>query len=421
MDIQHRNTKPLPNSLRLYPWQIIAGLSASVFVLMGICLYSFIFLSSALAEELNWSATQTGGLVSAMWLVAPLALFCAPIIKRYGPWALVVIGVATQAVSLVGMVYADAFAELYILRILMGFGKVVLMVSAPIIIARYFEEKFGTALSIFWAFASGSGMVMGPLTEHLIGTSGWRSAAISLAVVALGSLLVTATFYFSGRKGYLAQGGYLSDSSENAEEAKSTRSNWRDLAGELGLGKLIAVGLAVIGTGVASVALFSHISGLMKQAGFDSEFLGLLVSILSITAVIGALVIGWMMDKLPPVWSALSITTMVVSGLLFYFLMLQAPSPMLAMVGTASIGLGLAAGELMWINLVRRAVTADKFSTAYGGWYFAIQTGYASGGALAGLAVDRFQGIGLIATMLLLYIPAMIMSVRLASGEDKSK
>ena len=262
---------------------------------------------------------------------------------------------------------------------------------------------------------------MGPLTEHLIGTSGWRSAAISLAVVALGSLLVTATFYFSGRKGYLAQGGYLSDSSENAEEAKSTRSNWRDLAGELGLGKLIAVGLAVIGTGVASVALFSHISGLMKQAGFDSEFLGLLVSILSITAVIGALVIGWMMDKLPPVWSALSITTMVVSGLLFYFLMLQAPSPMLAMVGTASIGLGLAAGELMWINLVRRAVTADKFSTAYGGWYFAIQIGYASGGALAGLAVDRFQGIGLIATMLLLYIPAMIMSVRLASGEDKSK
>ena len=48
-------------------------------------------------------------------------------------------------------------------------------------------------------------------------------------------------------------------------------------------------------------------------------------------------------------------------------------------------------------------------------------SGYASGGALAGMSVDRFHGPGLLITMLLLYVPAMLMSVKLALGENKGE
>ena len=387
---------------------------------MGICLYSFIFLASALADDAHWSATQSGGLVSAMWLVAPLALVIAPVIKRYGPWPFVVFGVVAQAVSLIGMIYSAQFAELYALRMLMGVGKVVLMVSAPVIIAGYFTDKFGTALSVFWAFASGAGIVMAPLTEHLIGQFGWRSAAATLAVIALCSLPLTAALFFTGRSRYLA-GRPAAATEAGVEAAETAKGSWSDVAGALGVGTLVMTGLAVFGSGVTAVALFSHITTLMKQAGFDSEFQSYLVSILSITAVVGALVIGWAMDKFSPVWSALAISTMIVAGLAAYALMLQAPSATLAIAGTGFLGLGLAAGELMWINLVRRAVVPAQFSTAYGGWYFAIQVGYASGGALAGVFIDRFHGIGLLVTMLVLYMPAMVMSVKLAMGENKGE
>jgi AAHS family 4-hydroxybenzoate transporter-like MFS transporter len=415
-----QSIEPTRSGNSLYPWQIVGGLSASVVVLMGICLYSFIFLAAAQANEQNWSATQSGGLVSAMWLVAPLALVIAPVINRYGPWPFVVFGVVAQAVSLIGMTYSTQFAELYVLRMVMGVGKVVLMVSAPVIIAGYFTDKFGTALSVFWAFASGAGIVMAALTEHLIGMFGWRCASVTLEVIALCSLPLTAALYFTGRNRYIITRPAAAPI-QAAEAAEPDKGSWKDVAGSLGLVQLIFIGLAVFGTGVTAVAMFSHITTLMTQSGFDSEFQSYLVSILSITAVVGALVIGWAMDRFPPVWSALAISAMIASGLATYALMLQNPTATLAIIGTAFLGLGLAAGELMWINLVRRAVVPAQFSTAYGGWYFAIQVGYASGGALAGVFIDQFQGAGLLVTMLALYLPAMVMSVKLARGENKGE
>jgi cyanate permease len=406
---------------RIYTWQVVASVSVAVFVLMGICLYSFIFLSGALASELKWSATQSGGLVSAMWIVAPLALFSAPIIKRFGPWSLVIVGVVAQAIALVGMVYAKDFSQLYMLRVLMGVGKVILMVSAPVIIAIYFKEKFGTALSIFWAVASGAGILMAPLTEHLIGSFGWRSAAFSLAGIALSSLPLIAILYFAGRKSFLENAGNSADAQVDVDSlTQSAGNNWRELRSTLGLGTLIFTGLAILGTGITAVAMFSHINAIMTDAGFDSAFQGYLVSILSATAVIAALVIGWTLDKLPTSWSALAVSAFVLIGLLCYALLLETPSPTLAIIGTICLGGGIAAGELLWITLVRLNVPAAIFSTAYGGWYFAIQVGYASGGSLTGAGKDLFGSMGLIIIMLATYMLSTVMSLLLAKRAMKS-
>jgi hypothetical protein len=95
-------------------------------------------------------------------------------------------------------------------------------------------------------------------------------------------------------------------------------------------------------------------------------------------------------------------------------LLLGAPSPTLAVIGTICLGGGLAAGELLWITLVRLNVPAAIFSTAYGGWYFAVQVGYASGGSLTGASKDNFGSSGLIVTMIATYSLAMVMSVLLA-------
>jgi MFS family permease len=412
------DTSDLPSSF--YQWQVVASVSVAVFVLMGICLYSFIFLSGALAAELKWSATQSGGLVSAMWIVAPLALFSGPIIKRFGPWSLVIAGVVTQAIALVGMVYATDFTQLYALRILMGVGKVILMVSAPVIIAVYFREKFGTALSVFWAMASGAGILMAPLTEQLIENFGWRSAAFSLAGIALSSLPLIALLYFTGRKSFLAGSKSVPETAVDVDNLTQTAgNNWRELKRTLGLPTILLAGVSILGTGITAVAMFSHINAIMTDAGFDSAFQGYLVGILSATAVIAALVIGWMLDKLPATSSAIAVSTCVIVGLLCYTSLLSTPSPTLAIIGTICLGGGIAAGELMWITLIRLNVPTAVFSTAYGGWYFAIQVGYASGGSLTGAGKDVYGSIGLIAIMLAAYMLSVVMSFVLAQRAIK--
>jgi hypothetical protein len=73
----------------------------------------------------------------------------------------------------------------------------------------------------------------------------------------------------------------------------------------------------------------------------------------------------------------------------------------------------------MWITLIRLNVPTAVFSTAYGGWYFAIQVGYASGGSLTGAGKDVYGSIGLIAIMLAAYMLSVVMSFVLAQRAIK--
>jgi cyanate permease len=182
---------------------------------------------------------------------------------------------------------------------------------------------------------------------------------------------------------------------------------------------MLLAGVSILGTGITAVAMFSHINAIMTDAGFDSAFQGYLVGILSATAVIAALVIGWMLDKLPATSSAIAVSTCVIVGLLCYTSLLSTPSPTLAIIGTICLGGGIAAGELMWITLIRLNVPTAVFSTAYGGWYFAIQVGYASGGSLTGAGKDVYGSIGLIAIMLAAYMLSVVMSFVLAQRAIK--
>jgi MFS family permease len=160
------------NEKALYPWQVLIGLSLCIFALMGVSVYGFIILVSSLAADMHWSAAQSGGLVSAMWIAAPLALFGTPLVVRFGPWRLAVASLLIQAISLWALPYVDQFWQLYLLRLFTGTGKIILVTSAPVIIAQYFSTRFATAISLFWAAAVGAGLVFAPLTEHLVESMG---------------------------------------------------------------------------------------------------------------------------------------------------------------------------------------------------------------------------------------------------------
>jgi predicted MFS family arabinose efflux permease len=404
------------NGNALYPWQVLIGLSLCIFALMGVSVYGFIILVSSLAADMHWSAAQSGGLVSAMWCAAPLALFGTPLVVRFGPWRLAVASLLIQAISLWALAYVDQFWQLYLLRLFTGTGKVILVTSAPVIIAQYFSTRFATAISLFWAAAVGAGLVFAPLTEHLVESMGWRSAAHTLALLVVSGLPVTWLLYRVGRAKYLARA--VGDTAANAVNVEALTqvagSAWGQLARRMGPVTMAVTGLAIVGMGAANISVFSHEMTYLSQLGFSSAFGANALALLSAVAILGSVVVGRLLDARPAVYSATLIGIGVYGGFSLLLCLLSVSSGQLAMIASGMLGFAMAGGEVLWMNLARLMAPRAIFATSYGGWYFSMQVGYAIGGSLGGLSLDRYGGIGLVLTMMALYVPATIMGVRLA-------
>ena len=401
---------------RLYPWQVLAALSLCIFGLMGVSVYGFIILVGSLAAEMHWSAAESGGLVSAMWCAAPLALFGTPLVVRIGAWRLVVIGLLIQVISLWTLAYVENFSQLYLLRMFTGTGKVILVTAAPVIIAQYFSTRFATAISLFWAAAVGAGLVFAPLSEHLALAFGWRGAAHILAAIVLAELPVAAFLCWLGRANYLRTASVRTSPQDLDVEALTTvaGSAWVQLARHMGPLTMAAAGLAIVGMGAANISVFSHTMTYLQKLGFSSEFGAGALALLSAIAILGSVCVGRLLDLRPTAWSAAVVGLGVYLGFALFLSLLSVSSGRVAMVASGMLGFAMAGGEVLWMNLARHVAPRPIFATAYGGWYFSMQVGYAIGGALGGLSLDRFGGLGLVVMLIVLYAPATAMSVRLA-------
>ena len=164
-----------------FGWRIVFAMFLVTTTVYGNTVFGFIVLSGPLAEQFGWSATTTGTLVSAPWLIAPLALFVAPVIERLDPKRLIIFGLILQCLCLAAFGHISEFWHLYLLRLVMGVGKVVSVVAVPVMVSRWFSGRFGTAMALAWCGGSFGGVVMSPIAERLTAELGWADASLALA------------------------------------------------------------------------------------------------------------------------------------------------------------------------------------------------------------------------------------------------
>src|SRR5712672_2970133 len=118
------SASPTSRSRLYWGWYVVAALFIGGFALYGAGLYSFILFVTPLSQEFHWSRAATGGLVSAFWLSAPLALVADPLIRRFGVKRLAATGIVVEAVCLILLFSASHLWQMYLLRALAGLGKV---------------------------------------------------------------------------------------------------------------------------------------------------------------------------------------------------------------------------------------------------------------------------------------------------------
>ena len=141
----------------------------------------------ALEHEFGASRSAVTIIYSFALLVGGIA---APvngwIVDRFGLRTLTVTGMRPRRWRRLAASHATALWHLYAtLGVMLGFGGAALSgVLSASLLGRWFPtRRLGVALAVAWS-ASGVGtMLMMPLAQHMIATSGWRHAYLVFAIV----------------------------------------------------------------------------------------------------------------------------------------------------------------------------------------------------------------------------------------------
>lgn len=413
---------PAGSAKLFFGWRIVAASFLVTFTIYGVSIYAFIVLIQALAAQHGWTPADTGGLVSAMWLAAPLALLAGPLAQRVSPWRLITIGIALQALTVVAMIAADQFWQIYLLRFVMGVGKVLAIIGLPLLVARWFSARFATAMAVVWAGGSAGGLVLSPVMDSLIVNFGWQRGALVIAAGVVTSLVVILLIARGPRAPEeLGQGrdGIASRTLAESEEPHAPAApapGVKQVLSTIHIPTAVTMFLAIAGAGIASIAVLSMEPSLLDKAGFSSGQAATLLGLTAAGAFLGSVSIGWLLDRFNTLVSDLVVACAIGLGVLVFALLFYAPIFAIAAIGALACGYGAGSGEVLWINLTKRQFGEEAFAVTYGGWFMALQLGYAIGGSLAGWSFSRFGAMGFLAFVAIVYLPPAICSVAIRAG-----
>jgi len=415
-----------PRARLYFGWRIVLALFLCTLALFGVSIYSFIVLAHPLGAEYGWSATQTGAAVSAMWFAAPMALLSGPLIKRFNPWRIIFAGLLIQAVGFALLPLISSIGALYVLRLAMGIGKVTLVTAVPVIVTKWFSRRFATAMAIIWAGGSAGGFILAPTTDALLRAFGWRMSAVLIGVAMVGVVILIALLARGpaspAELGLAADGVPPSVTEEQPHAAASEDGaalEWRAALAHVRPWVALPMLLSVMGIGMASIAVLTQEQLVLESSGIASSLAATFLGLTAVGSLTGSASIGLLLDRAPARWSGLLVAAAIYGGLLAFAGLHASGSAGLALPAALSCGYSFGAGEVLWITLTKRQFGTAAFATTYGGWYFALQIGYAAGGGVGGWGYERFGSMGFISLVAIMYLPAALFSLTLRGARLK--
>ncbi len=174
-------------------WYIVGIAVTSGMLLSGFQTYAFGFFFKPMSEELEIGrgATSAVLLIRAV-IMGVLALPIGMAVDRYGPRALMALGIVLAALSTIGMAWVSSLLSFYLIfgvvrSLALGFagGEV-----GSTVVAKWFVRHRALALAITSTGIPLGGIVMAPLAAVLIANFDWRNAFVIFGFITLAVLLV---------------------------------------------------------------------------------------------------------------------------------------------------------------------------------------------------------------------------------------
>jgi MFS family permease len=282
-----------------YGWVLVLALGLTETVSYGILSYSFPVFIAPMGAELGWSkAAITGAFSVALLTSGVVAIPLGRWVDRHGARAVMTAGSALDTVVLLLWSRVEGLAAFYLLALALGVAMAaVLYEPAFAVVANWFVELRGRALTMLTFMGGFASVVFVPLTTALVAGQGWRNALLWLAGI-LALLTIPLHALLLRRRpedlGLEVDGGLHNAStassrilrprtvpstqpSTTAHQAVRSAS-FRWLAAAFGLTALTTVGVAV------------HLIPLLLERGFSMGFAGAAMGMVGMMALPGRLI-----------------------------------------------------------------------------------------------------------------------------------
>jgi MFS family permease len=234
-------------------------------------------------DEMGLSATGYGYAVSAFfWTYVPMLLIAGWLADKVSVYRLMAVGVAVWAVATLLTGFTGGLASLVIMRLAMGVGEGVAFPAASKLMARAPDARRGVA-----NIAIAGGLAMGPLVGTLAGgaimeTLGWRAMFFIFGAVTL--LWLLPWHRYRHQVDVPLPDEHLMASATYAQVLR-TPSLWA-------MSAIHFTGTYALYFVIAWLPLF-----LVKARGYSITDMVLLTSMFYLGQTVGAVVAGWLTDR----------------------------------------------------------------------------------------------------------------------------
>ncbi|MEU4192997.1 MFS transporter [Kribbella sp. NPDC026611] len=165
---------------------VVAALAITTTISYGTLYYAFSALLDPMRTALGISTTvATGALTTASLVSAVLGVPVGRWLDRHGGHALMTVGAAIAAASLLGWSRVQSPGQLYVVFVALGVASAMVLYppAFAVIVAVTAPERRTTALLGVTLVAGFASSIFIPLTGQLIHAYGWRHALVVLAAV----------------------------------------------------------------------------------------------------------------------------------------------------------------------------------------------------------------------------------------------
>jgi MFS family permease len=345
------------HSKKLFPgWLIVVG----GFLIMATCYAVFVncfnLFLVPITKDLGITRAQFNANSSIAAVVGVLAsLLVGKLVDKHSARSIGFFCVLITAIAMVCWAFVTQLWQMYLLSLVIGFSVVSgtrLLIS--ILVANWFDQKRGLAISIALSGSGVGGAVMSQIISVMIATHGWRPTFLILAVITLlCSMPLTATI-FRNKPSDIGLRPYGADGKEEKNiDQKRTNQVVTGIDQRMAV-RSVAFWMLMIGfllMGLINGGVIINMSANFIDAGHTTAFATNIVSMQMLVLIIAKIVLGALYDRFGIRIATMvgSITTILATVSLLFGHTMVAPYLFALFFGFGTC-LGTVAPPLMVVN-----------------------------------------------------------------------
>lgn len=361
-------------------WIVLIGMAIIMgFARGGLNMAGGLFLSPV-SQDLNISMGSLSLYLSVASIATMVGMpFAGQLIAKYDTRIVLVIAILMQGGAFAAFSLMNSVWGWYVLAVPMALGAIfTTTLVGPILINNWFKEKNGLALGLMMATVGLFGIFLQPFAGSLIGSQGWRTSYQILGIGAI-ILIIPIVLLFIRKEpkdvNLLPYGAteFNEEDEESVEEHSAVGVSFVDAKKS----KAFIAMLLFLFFMTATASFAQHIGPYATALGYSVEFSGKAMGYYMGGMFVGALVFGFLTDKIgAKITSYLSMAVGVISLIV---LILFANNPLIFNLGVGLFGI-VASSVGTLAPLLTSTIFGDK---AYSEIYGAIGLGLAVGSTVA--------------------------------------